>query len=146
MHLRKVRCRSRQLYLKQGLVGRWEYKLSGSAPHNGITRHNTNKAKVQAHSLQKDTQGAHPVHLTPFDFFVSVPISPPAFFFLSLAQRHNAAFRQATHYLIYFSIKHKSLDNNVRNVHTFHSFQVWDASYLWPMPSFVDDDNKFLKL
>lgn len=34
-----------------GLVGGWEYKLSGSTPHNGITQHNTNKARVQASSL-----------------------------------------------------------------------------------------------
>ena len=29
-------------------MGGWEYKLRGSTPHNGITRHNTNKARVQA--------------------------------------------------------------------------------------------------
>lgn len=35
-------------WCESGLVGGWEYKLSGNGPHKGITQHNAKKAGVQA--------------------------------------------------------------------------------------------------
>lgn len=68
---------------KTGLVGGWEYKLSGSTPHNGITKHNTNKAKVQANTLLPQTHTGRMPCLSEFlliSFFNHVPFPSILFF------------------------------------------------------------------
>lgn len=94
-----------------GLLRGWEYKLSGSNPHNGITRHNTNKARVQASTIltQRHAESALSISLS---FSVAIS-SPPCSFFHLHTQTDIATYRQSRphicQYFLFFIIFFENL-------------------------------------
>lgn len=86
-----------QIQIALSEAGGGEYKLGGCTAHNGITRHNTNKAGVQANTLptQRRTGRVNcPSHFLLIYF--SVPISPlscSSFHSHTPSRRHIASHR-----------------------------------------------------